>query len=178
MLIGIAGTKNSGKDTFANRFKLYMPCITRSFAEPLKRTCQQLYLLSDEQLYDREKKEEIDLRWGISPRQIFQQFGTDYIRNQLDPNFFLKHFEFWYKKQSSEVNIIIPDVRFQNEVDLIHRLGGKVIYIYRPHLNDKVDLHESEISPTQLKNIDFYIVNGGSLMKFYREIDYLIERIV
>lgn len=174
MLLGIAGPKNSGKDTFANRFKLYMPCISRAFAEPVKRTCQQLYLLTENQLYDTEEKERIDPRWGLSPRQMFQQLGTNYIRNQIDPNFFLKHFEIWYHQQPSDTNIIIPDVRFQNEVDLIHRLGGKVVYIYRPFLSE--DLHESEISATQLNHIDYYIENCGTLSQFYKAIDSFMEQ--
>lgn len=175
MIIGIAGPKNSGKDTFANRFKLYIPCITRAFAEPVKRTCQQLYLLTEEQLYDIEQKEKIDHRWGISPRQMFQQVGTDYVRNQLDPNFFLKHFEFWYRQQPHGTNIIIPDVRFQNEVDMIHSLGGKVVYIYRPFLPSN-DSHESELSANQLNHIDYTIENCGSLLQFYREIDSFMEQ--
>jgi hypothetical protein len=174
MIIGIAGPKNSGKDTFANRFKLYIPCITRAFAEPLKKTCKELYLLTDEQLNNREQKEQIDSRWGLSPRQILQQVGTDYVRKQLGSDFFLKHFEFWYKKQLPNTNVIIPDVRFQNEVDLIHRLGGKVVYIYRPLTT--IDSHESEISATQLKNIDYYIENCGSLSQFYEDIDSFIEQ--
>ena len=177
MIIGIAGPKNSGKDTFADRFKLYIPCITRAFAEPVKRTCQQLYLLSENQLYDREEKERIDTRWGISPRQMFQQVGTNYIRNQIDPNFFLKHFEFWYREQPVGTNVIIPDVRFQNEVDLIHRLGGKVVYIYRPFLTSE-DPHESEVSATQLNRIDYTIENCGTLGQFYREIDSFMGRFV
>jgi hypothetical protein len=174
MILGIAGPKNSGKDTFADRFKLYVPCITRAFAEPVKRTCQQLFLLTENQLYDRDEKERVDERWGLSPRQMFQHVGTNYVRNQIDTNFFLKHFEFWYKQQPQGTNIIIPDVRFQNEVDLIHRLGGKVVYIYRPFLS--YDEHESELSATQLNHIDCHIENCGTLSQFYRDIDDFMQR--
>lgn len=177
MLLGVAGQKNSGKDTFAARFKLYVPCITRAFAEPVKRVCQQLYLLSDIQLYDTEKKEEVDKRWGLSPRQMFQHVGTDYVRRQINPNFWLQHFEIWYRQQPPGTSVVVPDVRFQNEVDLIHRLGGKVVYIYRPFHNVNQDMHESEIAVTQLQNIDYHIDNCGSLAQFHQAIDFFRERL-
>jgi hypothetical protein len=176
MLLGIAGPKNSGKDTFAERFKLYVPCISRAFAEPLKRVCQKLFLLSEKQLYDTEAKEKLDERWGMSPRQMFQQVGTDYVRKQIDTNFWLKHFELWYLQQPQGTNVIVSDLRFQNEVDLIHRLGGKVVYIYRPFVEGEEDTHESEVSATQLEGIDYTIDNCGSLGQFYQAIDFFMEK--
>lgn len=175
MLIGVAGPKGSGKDTFAERFKLYVPCVSRAFAEPLKQVCKKLFLLSNRQLYDTEAKETVDARWGLSPRQMFQQVGTDYVRRQIDPNFWLKHFELWYAQQPPGTNVIVPDVRFQNEVDLIHRLGGKVVYIYRPFCQNSGDLHESEVSATELEGIDYTVDNCGSLSQFYQAIDFFIE---
>ena len=176
MLIGVAGPKNSGKDTFANRFSLYVPCVIRAFAEPVKRTCKQLFLLTEHQMYDPEAKERVDERWNLTPRQMFQQVGTDYVRRQVDPNFWLKHLEFWYQKNNTgSHNIIVPDVRFQNEVDLIHRLGGKVVYIYRPVPLE--DIHESEVSATQLQHIDYTIENKGTLTEFEIAIDNFVDHL-
>lgn len=176
MLLGIAGPKGSGKDTFAERFRLYVPCVRRAFADPLKQVCKKMYLLSEEQLHDQVAKERVDERWGLSPRQIFQQFGTDYVRNQVDNKFWLKHFELWYRQQQPGTNVVVPDVRFQNEVDLIHRLGGKVVYIYRPFTQEIADTHISETGVSQLENIDYHIDNCGSLQQFYQAIDQFMER--
>ena len=178
MLLGVAGPKGSGKDTFASVFNSYCGelFLVHAFAEPLKQVCKQMYLLSDAQLYGREEKEQVDERWGLSPRQMFQRFGTDYVRNQLDPDFWLKHFEMWYQSLEPGTRVIVPDVRFQNEVDLIHRLGGKVVFIYRPFTGDgERDLHESEVNASQLQNVDYTINNCGSLVQFYRDIQDFIE---
>jgi hypothetical protein len=177
MLLGVAGPKNSGKDTFVARLGLYVPnVIVRAFAEPLKRACQQLFLLSEEQLYDTEAKEKLDPRWNLSPRQMFQQVGTDYVRRQVNPDFWLKHFELWYQTHGIGKNVFVSDVRFQNEVDLIHRLGGKVVYIYRPFAAGG-DFHESETSAQELQNIDYTIDNCGSIHRFYQEIDSFAEKL-
>ena len=173
-LLGIAGPKGSGKDTAAAYLQRYCPnSVTHAFAEPVKRVCQQLYLLSEEQLYDAAAKETVDERWNLTPRQMFQRVGTDYVRNQLDPNFWIKHFELWYaeqKQKEPETFVLVPDVRFQNEVDLIHRLGGKVIYVYRPFVHN-LDFHESETSSTDLQNIDYTVNNCGSLERLYEELN-------
>jgi len=193
MLVGVAGPKGSGKDTLAARLKLHMPtAVVRPFAEPLKRTCQQMYLLSEEQLYDEAAKERLDERWNLTPRQMFQQVGTDYVRRQLDPNFWLKHFELWYSKHCELSNskhcelwynqtgvvqdvVLVPDVRFQNEVDLIHRLGGKVVYVYRPFVHG-ADSHESEVSAVDLQHIDYTVNNCSTLANFYQEIDAFMKK--
>ena len=175
MILGVAGPKNSGKDTFANHFSKHVPnCVIRAFAEPVKRVCQQLFLLSDAQLYDMQAKETLDERWGLTPRQMFQQVGTDYVRRQLDPNFWLKHFELWYRELPEGTMVVVPDVRFQNEVDLIHSLGGKVVYIYRP-FSHGVDAHESEVSATELDQVDYTINNCGSLGQYLQRIDIFLE---
>lgn len=180
MLLGIAGPKNSGKDTCAYRLELNLGgAVLRPFAWPVKRVCQELFLLSYSQLHDTDAKEKVDSRWGMSPRQMFQQVGTDYVRRQLDPNHWLKHFELWYQNERllhPKIPVIVPDVRFQNEVDLIHKLGGKVIYVYRPFVHN-ADAHESETSSVQLEGIDYTLDNCGTLSQFYQQIDFFMERL-
>ena len=180
MLIGIVGKKGSGKDTSADHLINKYNFIKKSFADPLKKACKELFLLSDEQLYGTEK-EMPDNRWyNCSPRTMLQYVGTDLLRNQLnvimpglDNNIFINHFKLWYdKEKNSKTYIVIPDVRFLNEVNIIKELNGIIIKIERNNNND--DMHISEKEMEQITSFDFIINNNGTKNDLYKKIDLLI----
>lgn len=63
-------------------------------------------------------------------RSLLQWWGTDYRREQ-DP-------DFWVKRGVEQLNLLrkygtdivcVTDVRFQNEVDIIHQMGGIVVEV-------------------------------------------------
>ena len=57
--------------------------------------------------------------------------------------------------------VVIDDVRFPNEVEMIQRLGGKVIRIDRPGPAEST--HASEIELDGFDGWDGVIVNDGTL---------------
>lgn len=165
MLIGFLGKKESGKTT-ASKFLINELNFTeKSFAEPLKKACQDLFLLEEDQI-NGNKKEEIDKRWGCTPRKILQFIGTDLLRNNINKimpnigeNIFIDIFKVWYE-QNKEKNIVIPDVRFKNEIDFIHSIGGIIIKLDRN--NNENDEHESE----NINNLNYdYIINNNKTIE-------------
>jgi hypothetical protein len=150
MLIGISGLKRSGKDTAANYLVKNYDFIKRPMAYPLKKICKTLFRFSDNQL-NGELKEVPDYRWyGVTPRETMQFIGTDLFRNQLgkimpglDNEIFLDNFRLWYETNKYE-NVVIPDIRFTNEYNMVKSLGGFVILIDREKKNIVEDIHESE----------------------------------
>jgi hypothetical protein len=62
---------------------------------------------------------------------------------------------------------VVPDVRFENEVDMIHGLGGKVLRLHAPQraasspLSAEARLHASEISLDDYVFFDGYIENDA-----------------
>ena len=167
ILIGLMGIKRSGKDTVGDYLVSNCGFIKRAFADPLKAACRELFLLSDDQLYG-DSKEVPDGRWyGASSRRILQYVGTDLLRDQLDKimpglgtNIHTRNFELWYN-QNSGSNIIVPDVRFRNEVELIHRLGGIVVRLDRQAVITN-DLHPSETELLKIDNYDYFLDNNGT----------------
>jgi len=170
MIIGITGYKGSGKDTIGKylidnyNYKRY------AFADPLKEICQTLFSFNDEQLYGN-LKEEQDQYWKNSPRYFFQKIGTDLFRNQIDQDFWIKVLE---RKIITNLDqkIVITDVRFQNEFDMIKNLGGIVIRINN---NNKIiqDNHESEQNINNF-NVDYEINNNKNLEELYQKIEIFI----
>jgi hypothetical protein len=168
MLIGLMGSKGSGKDTVADHLvSKYANWTKRSMAEPLKRACQELFLFTDEQLYGTQaQKEQSDSKWfGCSPRKCLQYVGTDLLRDQmgkimpgLNQDIFIHHFKLWHEQHLS-YHVVVPDIRFENEVEMIHQLGGVVIKINRPSLT-KTDNHASEVAMESVEAYDWEVVRN------------------
>lgn len=182
-IIGFLGKKGSGKDTCSDYITSYLSNLNITsekvaFANPLKKATQILFQLTDDQVYG-SQKEVIDDNWKITPRQIFQYIGTDIFRNKIDElipntgsNFWCKSFE----KSLQNINveyILVSDVRFQNEVDIIHKLGGIIIKIERDLINEKFNEHISELSIDEITNYDHIIVNNSSLINLHKSLDEL-----
>lgn len=181
MLIGFMAKKQHGKDTAADYLVQKYDYSKLSFADPLKEGCRQLFGFNDEQLYGG-KKEEIDPFWGISPRTVLQFVGTDLCRREMDRiipgignGFWVSSLKKKYidmKKSNPNVKVVVSDVRFQNEVDAIHELGGTVVKVERTGFgeNDK-DNHESEKNIDLINDYDHLIKNDSSLASFYNKLD-------
>lgn len=180
VLIGLLGHKRSGKDTFADYCNKKYDFKKKAFAQPLKDVVKILFNFTDAQLYG-EEKELVDGKWNVSPRETLQYIGTDLIRNQMNgliggigKDFWLKKFEFDYKNDIDS-NIVVSDVRYQNEVDLIKKLGGIIIKINRNGCGG--DNHESEKKIDNIINFDYNIENNGTIEEYYKKNTPIIENL-
>lgn len=158
-VIGFMGLAGAGKTTTARilQAKARRNSSILPFAAPLKEAVQGLFLFSDEQLYTA-AKDEIDPRWGFTPRRALQVIGTDAIRDRLNHNFWVMRMEEVIRESTSEV-ILIDDVRFENEADLITSFRGVNIHVAAPDecLGDSSDCHASERVPCH--KADFTFIN-------------------
>lgn len=70
---------------------------------------------------------------GITSRFILQQLGTNFARDTIDPDLWVRA---WANTVSSlpdtVPNIVVDDVRFANEVETIRKMGGYLWKIERP----------------------------------------------
>src|SRR3972149_7334744 len=182
-IIGITGCKFNGKDTMADYIVKKYGYEKMSVADPLKNICKILFGFNDEQLYG-SKKEVVDDRWGVTPRDMLQYIGTDMFRKMMGKKIpeLNKNDEggFWVKclteqikiklKTNPSCKIIIPDIRFQNELDAIKKLNNNlIIRIKRPSIINK-DFHESEKNIDTFK-VDCEILNDTTLDELYTKIN-------
>jgi hypothetical protein len=185
MLIGIGGKIGAGKSEIANHLRDHHEYLVVSMADPLKRACQELFLFSDQQVFGTQaQKEAIDDRWGCSPRTAMQYLGTDLLRDQIGQimpgvgtELFCKRFELWYQahaKANPGMCVVVPDVRFPNELATITKLNGRTLFVEREQPNrDNLTPHISETSvhPTQFEHCHHNLGDRGDL---YLAVDRLV----
>ncbi|WP_445672844.1 deoxynucleotide monophosphate kinase family protein [Pseudomonas inefficax] len=117
-ILGLAAKARSGKDTTAHLLLKDARVAAFALANPLKAGCQALFGLSESEAWgDSHKEIQIPL-WGKSPREFFQQIGTEWMRG-LDANHWLKRAEREINPPVVETqsgatpNLLLPDAPFR-----------------------------------------------------------------
>jgi len=180
LIIGVVGKKGSGKDTLADYvIRSSTKKIEKmSMASPIKDACRILFDLSEEQLHG-SLKEDIDNRWGLSPRSMFQWLGTDVFRERFDLNFWIAHAEHRIRRiMDSHDMIIIPDIRFVNEAEMVMSFKNHMLIRVVRSDREADDPHKSETEMERIPTswIDHVIPNDGSLDEFYSKISDIVLR--
>jgi hypothetical protein len=198
MIIGICGFQSSGKDTIADLLINNYGFKKLSFAGALKDIVSIMFGWPRNKLEgltkeDREWREQIDPWWSktlkmpkLSPRYVLQYFGTDLFRNHWHPDIWVKVVE----NQLHEFdNIVITDCRFENEINLIIRYGGKIINVYRNlptwfksyqsgiNVEDVKYLHRSEIDWIRCYH-DYEINNDGTIEELHEKVLCLLFKTI
>lgn len=142
-ILGLGHYSRTGKDSLANYFvaamqKLY-PHVRvgkMSFAWKLKQIAHELYAwdgLREPEFYETKAGEpfrDIVLPTiGKSPVQIWIDLGTPAVREQVYINTWI---DYLLRSDHGLDILVVPDVRFPNEVEAIKGLGGTVAKIVRP----------------------------------------------
>lgn len=142
-LIGLCGAVGAGKSTVAAVLERVYYYERYSFATPLKEMLGTLGL-TYKQLYGAEKATPSPLLLGKTPREAMQALGTAWGREFMGQDFWVniartKLPRFKYAP------VVIDDVRFPNEVRLIHEMGGVVWEVIGPKRpKTAIDSHISE----------------------------------
>lgn len=172
MLIGLHGRAGCGKDTVAD----YLIGITSrsskkiAFADPLYDGINAMFGWDRTELNsNRELKEGIDPVLKISPRVALQTMGHTF--RELSPGFWLRVLESRYQRLKNNCSlVVVTDIRYDDEADLIRGLGGFVWHISRAD-TAKVADHPSEKGIRYLKG-DVRIDNDRDLEALYRRALY------
>jgi hypothetical protein len=172
-LIGITGKARSGKDEIAKHLWA-QHCFTRiALADPLKLAAQAAFRLTHAQTFNDELKEVVIPHWGLSPRQIFQKTG-DIYKAAFGEDFWIKRWCLSYDMFRETDNVVVPDIRFDEEAAVIKELGGTLIRVVRGGgLAGAEGKHRSETGITL--PVDFTINNDGSLEDLWWEVDRIMR---
>ena len=131
MIIGICGLIGSGKGTVADMLEKEHSFVKVSFADSLKDVVAAVFrwpreVLEGDTEESRAWREQVDTWWAnklkmpnLTPRWILQQWGTEVCRVGFHDDIWIASIE---RKLDSNINYVIPDTRFPNEIDLIKKL--------------------------------------------------------
>jgi len=168
MIIGLTGKARSGKDTLAKHLEETHGYHHYWFSKPMKDACHHIFGWDDRHLYG-ELKEVVDSRYGVSPRYALQTIGTQWGRDIINR-------DLWLLRAKEEIrlnkDIVISDVRFDNEAEMILEQGGLVINIVRPDAQ-QVNEHESE-SGIDASLVSFTVENDRTIEDMFRDFDYVM----
>lgn len=184
VVIAFAGAIGAGKDTCGthlrsthHRFRRYI------FAGPLKKMLATLpkfpASLSSPYWDDQDWKKLGIGMYEKTPRQMMQTLGTEWGRNLVHDDIWLRIAAYNLEQMPSNVEgVTIADCRFENEAAWIRSIGGTVCTIQRPSAEHKLS-HASELG-LEHNAADFNIINDGSLDFLYAQVDraydFAVER--
>lgn len=183
MLIGVNGTKGSGKDTIGKYLVEHYEFERLSFAQKLKDSAAALFEV-DPSVWEELKNDDnariilktnndiFDDKWSeidLSVRYFLQRYGTESHRNIFGGDFWVdalfKDFDHWDGK-----NYVITDARFNNELKAIKERNGFNIRVVRQEGSRLIDPHVSEAMPARIY-LDYDIYNDAGFDRLYKQVD-------
>jgi len=159
-LIGLAAPARAGKSTVAAMLREFR-YTEESFAGPIRQFVADLAGLT---LDEMEQTKERSIPWiGKSPREMMQTLGTEWGRELVSRSL-------WADRVMQRVRVlhgegtpvVISDVRFDNEAEMIRAAGGTVLHIVRPDHARTTAHHMSEAGVSRGPS-DYFIFNDGTL---------------
>ena len=178
-IIGLTGLAGSGKDTVRDMLQSDHGFVGLAFADPIRHMLGALFNItgiSTHWMHERDLKEQPIPGLDVSYRHMAQTLGTEWGR-QLHPDFWLRgaaeHIA--AQRRLGATQFVISDVRFVNEAQWLHEMGGEVWRIERPGIEPVRD-HESERQVLQIK-ADRVLDNSGSIEDLWKLVnDVLWDR--
>lgn len=199
-ILGINGKAGSGKDTLAG-ILVEHGYVGVALADEMKRFCGHVFGFTRDQLWGPSHlRDQMDPRWGISPRQALQTLGTDWGRalnkdvwigrvldvvSTIERNAFLGYDRVHgigvvehdrpFRRPAADCGFVVTDARFINEMALIRDLGGVLVRVRRDGagLVGEAGEHESEREQDGIADVCFDVLldNNGTLAELRRRVE-------
>lgn len=183
-LIGIAAlAPGSGKSTVAAHL-VGQGYICSPFARPLKNMAEvflrHLGTLDDDDItrviyWDRDT---IIPGINVTSRHLLQTLGTEWGRKQICQDVWLQCWTNLTKSLLGDgIGVVVDDVRFPNEADLVRSLGGQMWLLNRDSANESAGVslnHASEGGLSDYPHYSLKLNNNGSLDDLFRSVQTVL----
>lgn len=165
MIIGIVGKKQVGKDTLAKWICSNHGFTRMGLADPIK---EMISVMLDVPIDEMEnQKESIEPITGKTFRYLFQTLGTEWGRDTVREDLWVKLLE---KRAKQTKNVVISDIRLENEADFVRRNHGLIIHVFRE--TGLIDNHKSE-NGVAVVGGDEVIMNNNHVNHLYSEFEFI-----
>lgn len=171
MKIGLIGLKRSGKNTFGDIAVKEFGYKELAFADELKKYAK---LLFPDHFKNNDKPVKLLQDFGEGMRKIDTDIWVKLLANNFD--------------KTDELNVVVTDVRHQNEVDYLRSKGFTIVKIEN-NISDIIDrcratesdfepnllLHESEQLALRDDVADITIENKGTLEEYQNKVRNFLQ---
>lgn len=187
-VVALCGVRRCGKDTAAKYLSEHYNLQHVKIAQRLKDALSIIFGFTADQL-ESGKKDVLDARWNITPRQVMQFFGTEMMQFKLQELMPSIGRNFWIKRLAEDIAIshrcfVISDLRFCHEENVLRTAfpDAKIIRIINNHnrnrnQNDSIDDHSSE-KEVDMLHPDVIIENNGSIEELHDSLKSTMQRFI
>lgn len=178
IIIALVGKRRVGKDVVAKYLETMHGFTHVKVAHKLKETIKVMFDLQDENV-ESSIKDDVDDRYGVSPRQIMQFVGTEigqFKLQELLPNigrtFWIKSLCNYMKNKSK--NFVISDIRFIHEVKELYDNFSNVLVL---KIERDTGFTDSHISEQECNNIiaQYTLTNNSDINALYMQIETILK---
>ena len=173
MILAFTGRKCSGKDTAYFALKSTKFNVKRfAFADKVKAVARTLFnnidvdnkdggyvTIGEQQILNRDLLKFIGLKF----RELHADIWVDLIVNEI------------LEAERDGFVPVITDARFPNEIEIMKRLGAKIIRVIRPSLKNNDDHISEKLCDTY--DVDFEISNDGLISEYMNKVIDLAIRL-
>lgn len=130
-------------------------------------------------VYGDRKETPNDILGGQTPRLAMQTLGTEWGRGTIHPDIWVNMWAAAYRRNAVEGGytplqpVVVDDVRFDNEVEMLRGLGGIIVEVCRSGFNYST-AHRSEKG---VGIVDAKITNNGNIQDLTRKVDRLLRMV-
>jgi hypothetical protein len=164
LIIGISAKKGGGKDLLYKRIIKHtgINFINLKFAEHIKSICSIISDLPIEYFYDKQFVNYEIKHLGSTVRSLQQKIGTEIFRDGFNENIWVNITENKINNEHINSNIIITDLRFMNEYNMIKNKHNHLLIRIDTdtNINTQEETHKSESELDSLNiNWDYRFFN-------------------
>ncbi|MBK1686226.1 deoxynucleotide monophosphate kinase family protein [Rubrivivax gelatinosus] len=200
-ILGLCGLPGAGKDAAAEVLQRH-GWRRIAFADALRREISEAWGVDVRLLQDRgtkgvplgalaicrcaepafigwARREGLDLAAPRSPRWLMQRYATEFTRDR-DPDYWVRQVREWLLQQlgAGAMRLVITDVRFGNEAEMVRALGGRLVRLHRREVEvltpDTADHASNALERLQPEE---HLSNDGSLQALADGVEQLVRQL-